>query len=158
MSTTGRCRCQAITYEFDLKPRWVAYCHCNSCRRSTGAPVAAYLCVMRADVRFPMGEPARFETSPGVFRSFCGKCGSPIAYEGEKYPGEIHFHLGSLEDASTFVPTAHTWVADQLPWFEVHDELKRFAGAGKKDGPPVRVGPRQPGKIPPRSCTVRRSP
>jgi hypothetical protein len=146
MSTTGRCRCQAITYEFDVKPRWVAYCHCNSCRRSTGAPVAAYFCVMRADVRFPNGEPARFETSPGVFRSFCGKCGSPIAYEGEKYPGEIHFHLGSLEDASAFVPTAHTWVSDQLPWFEVHDELKRFAGAGKKDGPPVRVGPRQPGK------------
>ena len=37
-SHKGRCLCGAVEFEFEGKPNWVAYCHCESCRRNTSSP------------------------------------------------------------------------------------------------------------------------
>ena len=49
--------------------------------------------------------------------------------------------LGALEDPTKFKPTAHVNVAEQLAWFEIHDDLPRFEKL-PQDGEPVRKGPR----------------
>jgi hypothetical protein len=38
----GRCLCGAVRFTADGPPKWTGYCHCQSCRRHTGAPVSAY--------------------------------------------------------------------------------------------------------------------
>ena len=39
---TGRCYCGKTTIRASRPPQMVAYCHCQDCRRATGAPVAAF--------------------------------------------------------------------------------------------------------------------
>ena len=47
----GRCLCGAVRFTADGPPKWTGYCHCQSCRRHTGAPVSAYAGFEAANVR-----------------------------------------------------------------------------------------------------------
>ena len=130
MPTTGRCLCGDLTYEFAGEPLWIAYCHCDSCRRQTSSVVATFVGLDAKHFRYTRGTPAKYASSPGVTRSFCSRCGSPMSFEGAKWPGEIHIYLGTLSDPSAFVPTSHVHVAEKLPWFDVADNLPRHPDSG----------------------------
>ncbi len=139
--TRGHCLCKAVRYEFTGKPRWVMHCHCASCRRAVGSAVATYVGVIAARARYTGEMPKRHESSPGNFRHFCGSCGTPVAYTGARWPDEIHFYHGTLEDPSAWPPTGHAHVVEQVSWFDVHDELPRYEGLAGKGEKPVRMGP-----------------
>jgi hypothetical protein len=47
----------------------------------------------------------------------------------------------SLLDASYVSPSCHVFVNEQLPWFEVLDDLPRFATTGRDGASPIRIGP-----------------
>ena len=122
---SGRCLCGEVTYVFTGPENWRAYCHCESCRRTTSSPVTAFFGVPRAACRFTGREPKVYESSPGVRRLFCARCGSPMAYESDRFPGEIHLYAASLDKAENFVPEGHVHFAEHLPWFDVRDDLPR---------------------------------
>jgi len=140
--TTGRCLCGAIRYEFRGPPEWVVHCHCESCRRQVSSPLATFVGVLKKNFHFIAGAPKDFASSPGVSRSFCPACGAPIAYEAERLPDEIHLFHGTLDDPGRLVPTAHVFTEEQLPWFEVHDELPRYAKGGRGLAP-IGCGPQR---------------
>ena len=72
------------------------------------------------------GKPtAIYESSKGVKRHFCKNCGTPIAFEADRYPGEIHFYTAGLADSDGFEPTGHVHADERLHWFEVDDDLPR---------------------------------
>jgi len=129
-TTTGRCLCGDLTYQFDGEPLWVEYCHCESCRRQTSSAVAIFVGLDTTQFRYTRGKPAGYASSPGVMRSFCARCGSPMSFEAAKWPSEIHLYLGTLSEPATFVPTRHVHIAEKLPWFEVADTLARHAHDG----------------------------
>ncbi len=140
--TTGRCQCGDIRYKYAGAPDRVFHCHCDSCRRHVSSPVATFVCVFRDAFRFTLGTPQVYTSSPGVRRSFCPRCGSPIAYEADRIPNEIHLYHGTLTDQNAMRPTAHMHVSEQLAWFEVLDELPRYA-EGMRGVSPVWLGPRR---------------
>ena len=77
--------------------------------------------------------PKVFDSNPGVQRFFCAKCGTPIAYRADQFPGEIHFYTSSLEDTSGFEPLGHVNHAERVSWHKIADSLPRwphFAGSG----------------------------
>jgi hypothetical protein len=108
-----------MRFEAEGVSNWVAYCHCASCRHATGTPVAAYAGYPAEAVRFAAGRPAEFASSPGVSRGFCGRCGSPISFVGERWPGEVHLPLGSFDDSSDLVPTVQAHAEERLPWLHL---------------------------------------
>jgi hypothetical protein len=141
--TKGRCLCRGIEYEFEGPPLWVAHCHCESCRRATSSAFATYVGVKVGQFRYLKGEPAIYQSSPGVQRYFCGTCGSPMAIAGTRWPGEVHLHAGSLLEPSAIEPDRHVHAREQLPWAEVQDDLPRFEKTSREGKPPVRKGPRK---------------
>lgn len=143
MATTGHCLCGAIQYEYDGEPSRVIHCHCESCRRQTASPVATFVIVPKAALRFTRGQPKEFASSPGVHRSFCDTCGSPIYYRTERRPDVIDLYAGTLSDPELVVPRSHVHVDEQLPWFEILDDLPRYVGSGSDTATPIRVGPRR---------------
>src|SRR5262249_11303682 len=98
MPTTGHCLCRAIQYEYDGEPALVVHCHCESCRRQTSSSVATFVIVPKAALRFTQGQPKEFASSPGVHRSFCGACGSPLYYRTERRADQIDLYAGTLSD------------------------------------------------------------
>lgn len=140
-SVRGGCACGAVRFSYTGRPKWVAYCHCASCRRATAAPAAAWIGLETNQYTLEAGTPATYGSSPGVSRGFCGTCGTPLSYAGTRWPTEIHLLAGALDDPAGIAPRGHVHVDDQLPWFEVLDTLPRFAGVGG-EAPPLRRGPR----------------
>ena len=118
---TGGCLCGAVRYRALGEPNWVGYCHCESCRRATGAPVTAYAGFERENVRWEAGERACFGSSPGVSRGFCARCGTPLTYEGARWPTEVHIHLGTLDQPELVQPTGHAFAEERLPWLHLAD-------------------------------------
>ncbi len=128
MKAQGRCLCGQVTFEFDGKVNWAGHCHCESCRRNTSSPVATFFAVAHESYRFTGETPSIYESSPGVRRHFCGNCGSPVAYDADRFSHEIHFYIAALEDPSLIEPQFHVFHREKLPWFEIADNLPRHDG------------------------------
>ena len=123
----GGCLCGAVRFQTDGAAKWVAHCHCNSCRRTTGAAMTTYAGFARGHVKFVKGAVKAFASSPGVSRGFCATCGTPLSYEGERWPDEIHLFVCTFDDPASFRPQAHVYTAEQLPWLQIDDDLRRYA-------------------------------
>lgn len=116
---TGGCLCGAVRFDVRGPAKWTAYCHCHSCRKHTGAPVSAFAGFERSQVSFTKGQLAVFASSPGVKRGFCSNCGSTLTYEGDRWPTEIHFHVGAFDLPQDFPPTGHAFAEERLPWLHI---------------------------------------
>ena len=121
----GGCRCGAVALSAREESKVVVYCHCRDCRRSSGAPISLWAGFRSERVELTRGEPTVYESSPGVRRSFCGTCGSPVSFEDEQLPGETYLPGGVFDDPEAFEPGGHDWVSLRLRWFDVADGLPR---------------------------------
>ncbi len=118
----GGCLCGAVRFDVTGPPKWTAWCHCHSCRKHTGAPVSAFAGFERERVRITQGEIAKFVSSPGVKRGFCASCGSTLTYEGDRWPTEMHFHVGALDHPEAFEPDGEAFVDERLPWVHLRSQ------------------------------------
>ena len=121
----GRCLCGTVRFEAAGAPLWVAHCHCPSCRRTTGAAVATFVGVAREQFNYSAGAPRIFNSSPGVRRSFCGDCGTPLTYEADNHPGEVQVHISTFDGPEAVPPQLHVYFADAIPWLHLDDHLPR---------------------------------
>jgi hypothetical protein len=70
---------------------------------------------------------SRYNSSPGETRTFCGVCGSTLPTFFKDHPGELGLPLGTLDVDPEVRPSAHVWVDSKAPWWEITDELPRYA-------------------------------
>jgi hypothetical protein len=68
----------------------------------------------------------RYESSPGTFRCFCSRCGSPLVSFFDVDANTAGLPLGALDDDPGVRPGCHLYVASKAPWYEITDELPRF--------------------------------
>ncbi len=127
-SLTGRCLCGAVRYRLGPRLYPPTLCHCESCRRASGAPAVGWLTVACADFDCTAGQPQEIESSPGVWRAFCGACGAPLSYRNARRPGEIDVTIGTLDAPDRAVPVDHIWMADAAAWDRPADGLPHYPG------------------------------
>ena len=89
---SGRCHCGAVRFVARFPSRFVAHCHCASCRRAHGAAFVTWVGFQReqVDVHAPPRQLRRYKTETGATRSFCHTCGTTLFYESPRWPGELH--------------------------------------------------------------------
>lgn len=126
---TGRCLCGAVRYRFDGAPNWSAHCHCETCRRATSAPMVSFFAVSHDRITWSGIAPQLYESSPGIFRSFCPRCGSPLTYQNDIRTGEIDLYATTLDDPSAFAPGLHVFWNERLPWLHISDDLPKHEAA-----------------------------
>jgi hypothetical protein len=127
MELHGGCACGAIRYQIKNSPFCAVHCHCESCRRATGAPMTSYFGVGRAQVTWN-GRRSFWNSSAGVTRGFCRQCGTPLHYMSTRWPGEVHVLAATLDDLTFFKPKAHVHWAERVPWLTLDDGLPRHHG------------------------------
>ena len=121
----GRCLCGAVRYSCDAVPLWQAHCHCESCRRATSSAFTSFFGMADGSWRWTGEPPATYASSPGVWRDFCGRCGSQMAYRSSRFPEEMHFYAASLDNPSLYAPAEHVFIAEAVPWVQLADDLPR---------------------------------
>jgi hypothetical protein len=123
----GRCLCSEVAWEGEGPGELVHHCHCGMCRKASGSAFATVGGYPAATFRFVGGEDAirRYESSPGVQRPFCGRCGSSVP--GPAFQGTVFVPFGNVDGDPGGRPVAHIFVASKAPWYEIPpDDLPRF--------------------------------
>ncbi len=121
----GSCLCRGVRYEIAGKLGPSVHCHCGQCRKASGASFTTNASVATRNFRFVEGEPlvGKFESSPGQFRCFCTRCGSPLIKRLAAKPEEVRLRLGTLDSDPGTKPAAHIFVSFKAPWTIITDDL-----------------------------------
>jgi hypothetical protein len=119
----GGCLCGAVRFTAIGEPGGIYWCHCESCRKHTGAPVAVFVAYPPEAYKVIRGEITKFDSTPGkTRRGFCAKCGSTLTCEGLPVVTLTHFHVGAFDQAARFHPTEHYFVEERLPWLHIGEK------------------------------------
>ncbi len=127
-SVSGGCFCGYVRYRITGPLKEALFCHCESCRRSTGAPFTAWGRIQKTDFSLSRGNMTFYRSSLGVIRGFCNQCGSSVSYEHPDSQAELDFLLSTLDNPELLQPTYHVRVKEKLPWVEIGDDLPQYAG------------------------------
>jgi len=125
-SLTGRCLCGEVRYRCGPPVTPATLCHCESCRRAAGAHIVGWLTVQSESLRYTAAQPTEYRSSPGVLRSFCGRCGTPLAYRREGRGDEVDLTIASLDRPDDVMPVDHIWMVDALSWDRPWDGLPQY--------------------------------
>ena len=122
----GGCLCGAVRYEARGTPRYLCFCHCETCRRAAGAPVVPWVTFARGELRITRGALTEYRSSAAVLRGFCATCGTSLTYLNETRAQDIDLTLASLDEPQQLAPAVHVWVGHKLPWLSIEDGLPRY--------------------------------
>jgi hypothetical protein len=118
----GGCLCGAVRLIATGQPKGIYWCHCQSCRKHTGAPVSVFVEFAREAYTITKGEITKFDSSPGkTRRGFCARCGSTLTCETLPLLATTHFHVGAFDQAARLRPTRHYFPEERLPWLHTGD-------------------------------------
>lgn len=114
----GRCHCGRVRFVARFPSRFVALCHCASCRRAHGAAFVTWAGFLSPQVAVTEGAEfvAAHESSPGTFRKFCRACGTKLFFEGSKWPGETHVTLAAFDEPLDREPAGHAFYGERVAW------------------------------------------
>jgi len=132
---TGSCLCGAIRYEARGASLGANHCHCVQCQRTSGAAMLTWATWPRSAVRMLSGQVAEFESSPGVKRAFCPRCGSTLFWRreaGRDAPDEIDIAAGTLDQGDQIEPSDHIFVKSRRRWLPLCDGLPAYGEARPK--------------------------
>jgi hypothetical protein len=126
---TADCLCGGVAIEVSGKVGPLVHCHCSRCRKSSGTAFSANVNVRRAYWRWIRGEELirEFESSRGVYRAFCSRCGSPVYSRWDADPDMLRLRLGLVNEDPGRRALAHFWVGSKASWYEIPDALPQFA-------------------------------
>lgn len=129
---SGSCLCGTVRYEIrgDIGPGF--FCHCTRCRKASGTAFASNAVVSADDFVLVAGADAlkTYVADTGLHRAFCGHCGAPI-FSRREGVDQVRVRLGTLDSAlgAGHAPQAHIYVDSKADWWEIDDDLPRYAGA-----------------------------
>jgi len=125
IAADGGCLCGAVRYSIKGTVIWAGHCHCEYCRRQTSSPLSSFFCVRESELMFSGDSMAVYESSPGINRGFCKKCGSPMYYTSVARKGEIDIFAATLDNPDLYEPQEHYNWNERLPWITYHDTLPK---------------------------------
>jgi hypothetical protein len=131
----GGCLCGAIRYRATSAPTALVLCHCSSCRGASGAPALAWAIFRAADFAFVSGKPATFESSPGVHRGFCARCGTTLTYASANSPDVADVTTATLDHPDAFAPTKEIWLEEKIAWSAVDHGRLRYPRSSRSSQP-----------------------
>jgi len=124
----GGCLCGGVRFRIDGRLGPAGFCHCKQCQRASGSAFAANAPVRTRYFAMSAGADlvAEYESSPGKFRAFCHRCGSPVYSRRDAEPEIRRIRLGSLDSDPERRPLVHVHVSLKAPWYSIADSLPQY--------------------------------
>ena len=124
---SGACLCGSVRYRVRGPLRPVINCHCNQCQRWSGHMVAA---TAAERDRLEIGEGGElrwFESSPGIRRGFCGRCGSSLFWD-DSGAASVSIMAGTLDPPTGLSTRCEIYVGDKGDYYATSGNLPQHAG------------------------------
>ncbi|QIK79372.1 GFA family protein [Sphingomonas piscis] len=123
---TGRCHCGQVKYQMPEEAIHQAICHCEDCRRHSGAPFVGWALVQSSDLLIE-GELKTYESSADGRRQFCPNCGTGLFYLNPViFPNQTDVQIATLDNPDAIVPTAQIQTAERIDWVKQLNEMVAF--------------------------------
>lgn len=134
---TGHCLCGDIRFQYDGPLGPVALCHCSQCRRSHGSAFSVSAPVQKVHFQLLSGQDriCEYESSPGRYRAFCSRCGSPVYSRSDAIPGILRLRISLICEPLEKRPAQHNYVGSKADWFEISDHLPQFEKTERSNDP-----------------------
>jgi hypothetical protein len=116
---TGGFLCGQVRYEEEGEPLYAGLCSCTDCQKASGSAFIPFMGFASSAVRFN-GRTLQYTTKAAnggdAVRNSCPVCGS-LVFGGDGGQGQlIHDLPGTLDDPSSFHPTAAIFARSRPAW------------------------------------------
>lgn len=113
----GACHCGAVRFEIMVPALWAWHDHSAATRATTGAAAMCWVGSWKKRFRLLEGEDevSRYE-EPGVGRSFCRRCGTPVFYERARSPHVINMPRALFTTRVGREPRYHAGLKEMADW------------------------------------------
>ena len=115
----GACVCGAVKVEIGVPARWAWHDHAERSRHAQGCAYATYVGSWRSRFSIVEGEEhvTRYEDrAAGTTRSFCARCGTPIAYERTRSPQMVNVPRALFRTRTGREPRYHMNLDEAADW------------------------------------------
>ena len=121
----GGCLCGAVRYSLTSEALQTCICHCEDCRKASGAPMMAWTFFRTGAMCWVKGE-AKLVKFAERERSFCGDCGTPLMFFDPAIPEFFEVSTCSLDRVDEFPPKDECWISDEVRWAKSLGSLPRY--------------------------------
>lgn len=135
MALEGHCLCGAVEVTVNDAPGWVGVCHCDMCKRWSGA---VFACLPAKDVTIT-GPVVEYASSPVSYRAFCGTCGSHL-YMRDEDRAERDLMPGLFDGARDWPLKSEIYTDRALCWAHLPGDHKRATQAEYESKYPSPMG------------------
>ena len=128
----GRCFCGTVQFEVIGAPVAMGYCHCDSCRHWSAAPVNAFTLWQPQALQVTAGASyvGTYNKTPKSFRKFCTRCGGHL-FTDHPPMGLVDVYAAMLPRLK-FEPALH--VNYQETVLHIHDGKPKMKDLPKEMG------------------------
>ena len=126
---TGSCLCGQLHYRGDTEIMGAMSCHCDACRKATGAALSTNLFVADADITVT-GDTLEYEhksdSGSTLTKINCAKCGSPVLGRNTSNPARLVLRAGSVDQKDLIKPAGYVYCGQAIPSTVMDPALKKF--------------------------------
>jgi hypothetical protein len=101
-------------YRFDARPLGVNACHCDDCKKLSGAASIVMVLAAREALVHENGDVLRYRKRADSGREIdivrCAACGIRLWHEPLSSPNLVFIAAGTLDDTGWAIPASHIWV------------------------------------------------
>jgi hypothetical protein len=130
-AVVGQCRCGDVRVEIDFPARWAWHDHSAASRHAHGAAYATYVGSWRSRFRITQGVSSvtQFEDAlAGTTRSFCARCGTPVAYERSRSPHMVNVPRALFKTRTGRQARYHIAIDETPEWAYLGEPLSPLKG------------------------------
>jgi hypothetical protein len=120
----GSCFCGTVRFEASGQPEAMGFCHCESCRHWSAAPVNAFTLWKPEALRVTQGEGSigTYNKTPISYRKWCKECGGHL-FTQHPTMGLVDIYAAMLP-ALKFEPGVHVNYQESV--LHLHDGKTKF--------------------------------
>lgn len=126
---SGQCMCGDNKFEGEGEPMFIGNCHCEDCRKSSGAAYSTFVFLNKEDMKMT-GKTSTYQHKADsgniLTKHFCPRCGSPMYTENEIRPTMIGLRAGVINEQENIKPTMNVFTSNKIDSTPLDPDLAAF--------------------------------
>ena len=128
MKFSGKCLCGQVSFKSHAEPVLILNCHCEDCRRSTGAVYGTNVMVAEDQVDIH-GEVSTFnhkaKSGNIMTKRFCPHCGTLMFGNSSGRTNVVSIRAGTIDQTDIIKPVMNVFVDSKVTSTPMHDDLSQ---------------------------------